>query len=287
MSVVQLGAHWLPLAQNPAFADVLFLAPLSQSPIVVTTADKSQNALSMALSNLTYSSAFYGHSQTTAISGTTLFGAAMTQFSGGTMWTTNSYDPNHFNFVAAWPAHLNVLKTAVDFTMEYHVKVASADNANSRGGFVMTGGSLGYALDANPNFPSGGYAKGMFSLYVDGADGNKLYYGQGAADAAGNRDIVNGGTMTSDVTHHIAIVRTLSATTPTLTMWKDGQQVAQIAQTRAMTGTPSFFTVGGVYNGSTPGPSYPFRGLLSNVRISLGALYTAPFTPPQAPYPLA
>lgn len=284
MSIIQLGQHWLPDAGTPASGDVLFLAPLSDSPLNRVTADKSPSLRDMALSDFTYGSTFYGHSLTTAISADTLFGALTTLFSGGTMWTTNSYDENHFNLAASIGTAFDALKTS-NYTFDAHAKIASVDNTNSRGGWVLNCGGLGYALSSPPNFMSGGgNAKGMFSMYIDGADSNRLWVSQGTVSGA--QQDFNGGLLTADVYNHIRVCRTGMPGSPVITVYVNGQSVVSAAQTQAMAGTPSFFHVGGLWNQSTPGPSFPFRGHLANVRICKVALCTGNFTPPFAPYPI-
>lgn len=275
MSIVRINPHWLPQSPDPVGSNVVLLMPLSDSPAALATADKSASALNFTLGDLS-PGAF-----TTAISSDTLFGALTTQFMGGVGYVQpTSFNESHFNFAANSPAKLT-LPTA-DWTMDAHFLLDVADGANS-GGWIFNCGGLGYAL-ANPPDYSQNYSTGMYGLFI-GPDGTPRY-GQGPV-GSGAKQRLTGTTTAAGQYHHVRIVRYNTSTTPRLALAINGAFVVDTLQTVDMSGSPSFFVVGGLWNQSTPGPAYTFRGKLANVRIVKNeALTTTDFSPPSAPYPI-
>lgn len=261
-------------ATQPAFSDVVLLMPLDIA-VANNTADISNSPLTFTLADFSLTGGF-----TTVLGADTLFGELTTDFMSGSgfVWGGNSYNENHFNFAAFSPSKLDLI--GKNWCIEGHFKLESADG-NDCGGWIINCGGLGRNLG---NGWSGNYDLGMYGVGVDFS--GVLRYSQGAANAGSSKQTLSSSAVTKDVYHHFAVSMADISGTPTIRVFIDGTKHTQATQTVAMSGAPSYFVVGGLWNQATPNTGYPFRGKLANLRITANnPVYIEDFYPPTAPHP--
>ena len=147
--------------------------------------------------------------------------------------------------------------------IEVFVRINSADTASSRGGWVISCLSSGYAISSGDD--SQDYAKGYYSLYMDSNGALRFHWG--APGSGAHQTISSGSSLLVDTWHYVRI----SISPTTMRMRVNGAIVAEATRTVPMSGfvnsSSNGFVIGGLWNQSS-GPKFNFVGNIGGLRMS-------------------